>query len=461
ALARTCRTFKEPALDTLWSELSDLRPLARCLPNSLVLITLASDNPSKCYLFKRPVEEIEWDTLRSYARRIRSVLNFGSALYPNCVRTFLSPPTPEPLFPNLRYLRCVFANEITPLLHQPLPSLVSLDYSESTLAPKCIRILSQFSPNIKKLSIRLDEPRPMFNKLISNYICRWSKPQAVYCPQITLDMHDLTHLSRAPSLTQLSFALNTDAIPPSDTLLFSTSRELKLFPEPSLLSLTDFAFEIGGYLSEQSITSSLVALQPSGMGDSITRLRLTQTHHSITFVRPNPLVLTADDLRPIMALRNLRCIDLNLGWNVDLTDTDLLELMSAWPHLGHLLINEVWGWQTFSGITPDGLVHLLQMCQSLRQLSVAIDTRGYTSLPRMRSPAHLGVDLSPSFSINVVDSVIDAASEPALATFFANLVPSARCSLRAWSSWVFTWRTDKEVYARATEAVARRSVVSA
>ena len=197
------------------------------------------------------------------------------------------------------------------------------------------------------------------------------------------------------------------------------------------------------------------------MGDSITRLRLTQTHHSITFVRPNPLVLTADDLRPIMALRNLRCIDLNLGWNVDLTDTDLLELMSAWPHLGHLLINEVWGWQTFSGITPDGLVHLLQMCQSLRQLSVAIDTRGYTSLPRMRSPAHLGVDLSPSFSINVVDSVIDAASEPALATFFANLVPSARCSLRAWSSWVFTWRTDKEVYARATEAVARRSVVSA
>ena len=105
---------------------------------------------------------------------------------------------------------------------------------ESTLAPKCIRILSQFSPNIKKLSIRLDEPRPMFNKLISNYICRWSKPQAVCCPQITLDMHDLTHLSRAPSLPQLSFALNTDAIPPSDTLLFSTSRELKLFPEPSV-----------------------------------------------------------------------------------------------------------------------------------------------------------------------------------------------------------------------------------
>lgn len=32
ALARTCRIFKEPALDVLWSELSDLCPLAQCLP---------------------------------------------------------------------------------------------------------------------------------------------------------------------------------------------------------------------------------------------------------------------------------------------------------------------------------------------------------------------------------------------------------------------------------------------
>ena len=32
ALARTCRAFKEPALDVLWRELVDLSQLARCLP---------------------------------------------------------------------------------------------------------------------------------------------------------------------------------------------------------------------------------------------------------------------------------------------------------------------------------------------------------------------------------------------------------------------------------------------
>lgn len=34
ALARTCRAFKEPALDVLWEELDDLTPLVRCLPEA-------------------------------------------------------------------------------------------------------------------------------------------------------------------------------------------------------------------------------------------------------------------------------------------------------------------------------------------------------------------------------------------------------------------------------------------
>ena len=37
ALARTCKTFKEPALDILWSELSNLGPLVRCLPEASYL----------------------------------------------------------------------------------------------------------------------------------------------------------------------------------------------------------------------------------------------------------------------------------------------------------------------------------------------------------------------------------------------------------------------------------------
>ena len=38
ALARTCRTFKEPALDVLWSELVDLTPLPQCVPDACQVV---------------------------------------------------------------------------------------------------------------------------------------------------------------------------------------------------------------------------------------------------------------------------------------------------------------------------------------------------------------------------------------------------------------------------------------
>jgi hypothetical protein len=36
ALARTCRIFKEPALDVLWRDINGFRPLLLCLPESVV-----------------------------------------------------------------------------------------------------------------------------------------------------------------------------------------------------------------------------------------------------------------------------------------------------------------------------------------------------------------------------------------------------------------------------------------
>ena len=42
-LARTCRAFKEPALDVLWEELSDLSPLARCILEAFRLVSPRDD----------------------------------------------------------------------------------------------------------------------------------------------------------------------------------------------------------------------------------------------------------------------------------------------------------------------------------------------------------------------------------------------------------------------------------
>ncbi|KAG9316245.1 hypothetical protein JVU11DRAFT_2272 [Chiua virens] len=100
------------------------------------------------------------------------------------------------------------------------------------------------------------------------------------------------------------------------------------------------------------------------MANSITTLALFQ-HHSPARSSPgSDNVLVCDDLRPIMAFKCLRRLDFNLNWNVELSDDDLMELASAWHHLEIFLINREWGWrQTSHGITPDGIVRLLQTSQ--------------------------------------------------------------------------------------------------
>ncbi|KAF8429864.1 hypothetical protein L210DRAFT_800958, partial [Boletus edulis BED1] len=95
SLARTCRAFKEPALNLLWEEMLNLSPLAQCLPEASHFINEAR---------YRALTQTEWDTLQSYTRRIRSIEDVCCKLDLESVVTFLDPPTTRPLFPNLRML---------------------------------------------------------------------------------------------------------------------------------------------------------------------------------------------------------------------------------------------------------------------------------------------------------------------------------------------------------------------
>ncbi|KAF8441628.1 hypothetical protein L210DRAFT_792550, partial [Boletus edulis BED1] len=104
ALARTCRAFKEPALDLLWENLPDPSPIVRCLPEASHYSQISPEKENKCYSFCRTLTQTEWDILRSYTRRIQSLADDGGdrdRLDWKSVKTFLNPPIASPLFPNL------------------------------------------------------------------------------------------------------------------------------------------------------------------------------------------------------------------------------------------------------------------------------------------------------------------------------------------------------------------------
>lgn len=271
-------------------------------------------------------------------------------------------------------------------------------------------------------------------------------------------MDALVHLFRMPLLTQVSLVLSATLPASASPLVFSNLQDITLQSKSltaisQLLSQTrlpvvmSFSTMIDKCPSKQEISSFLAGVQTSSAGNSIKRLRFTQLSPSLWNVgRSQAHLLGLQDLRPYMAFCNIRQIELEIEWNVDLTDSGLLTLASAWPQLENFVINAEWGWNTPGGITPDGLLQLLQTCPSLRWIALAIDTRHYTELPSSGLLASLGWTTRPTVvHLDVLDSAIQAESVPAIGAFFA-CTPCGNVSFRSWSGEQMERPYNWEVY---------------
>ncbi|KAF8441658.1 hypothetical protein L210DRAFT_3644912 [Boletus edulis BED1] len=468
ALARTCCAFKGPALDVLWTEFyCDLSALARCLPEAC---HRSYSRPSvfyyaiKSYNFYRSLTQNEWDILRSYTRRIRSLIIEDDILGIgwDSLISLLKPPTGEPLFSNLRRLHFQYTTVTRRLLLLPLPSLesLSIQLNDQRSVEGSLKSFAEISPSLRELNIRPRYYRKIdMDRIDPTFICHWRNLHSVLCFQIPLDVLTLVYLSRMPALTSLGFRLRSnlpDEISPSDSpLIFSNLKRLVssselLDPISQLLSqirlpvVMEVSLSVESRPSRQDLSSFLTGVQTSGNLHIIQALSLDQPHHfDRTYPPADKPVLGLEDLQPFMTFSNLRCICLDIEWKVDLADSELLTLVSTWPHLEALLINAVWGWNTQGGITPNGLLQLLQTCPSLTAIALVVDTRGYTDIPPL--PANLGLTWPRLSDIDVLDSFIEEKSVPAIAAFFAGLAPSSKFRFRYWDSGRMP-RMNQDIY---------------
>ncbi|KAF8124697.1 hypothetical protein EV363DRAFT_1402984 [Boletus edulis] len=435
SLATTCRAFKEPALDVLWEEMRCGSPLARCIPEAFYQLP-----GKKLYSFSRPLTQSEWDILLSYTHRIRIIVDIYNGLDWESVGTILfNPPTTRPLFPSVQTLHFEYTKETMPLLRLPLQSLVYLDvyFQNQCLLQQSLKSFPNFSNNFRKLRVFVRQLLGVvtFSRIESNYtICRWQNLTSVVCSQFALDAHELVHLSRMPALTKLDFTANT-TLPPFDTPLFfanlhdMTLRSESLEPISQLLFqiqlpvITGFTAYIINCPSRRHLPPFWAGFQTASSGDTIKSMWFSQPPSSSNdILRSKAIQLSLEDLRPSMAFSNLRVMYFNLGWSVGLMDSNLLTLISAWPRLERLSINPGWGWNAKGGgVTPNGLLRLLEACPSLSFSALAIDTRG---VPGLISPR--------PFAIDVLDSVIEVETVPAIAAFFSGIVSCHTLILRAW-----------------------------
>ncbi|KAF8121708.1 hypothetical protein EV363DRAFT_1362970 [Boletus edulis] len=428
ALARTCKAFRDPALDILWAELYSLAPLIRCLPGASKQIV---DNTT-IYSLNRSLEQDDWDIILNFTRRVRICqLLWPFAVTSECVKELSKPPTSTvSIFPNLCNALIMDPSDDTfPFLrHLPGPRLEVIKFS---YVRDAIEIFREGCPNITTFdydSVELD------NDAISSLICQWSKLRSVNCPHVVPTIAALTHLSNMPHLRHLSVEL-CDALVdrvqstwPSPltfpTLIQYHPRSLywapvsRFFDHLRLPAVEQVDVELACRPTEQEFRSLLATLPGTCNHQSLIDINIhTFERIAPSMPVPDPQYIHFHHLYPLTVFVNLRAIRIPLPRSIDLSEQELLQLTLSWPRLEEFHVgrhdNKTRG---LSAITPGGFVQLLGQCRSLTRFNFPFNTHGYTEV-HQGHPWH-GLKMPDGAVIDVGVSPIEEASIETLGIFF-------------------------------------------
>lgn len=423
----------------------------------------------QCYSFKRRLNDEEWAVLRGYTRRIWHILGHSNShgwLDSDTLIMICNTSVAYPLFPNLRTFYWQGTTMI-PAVHISVPSLTTLTlhltHGHVPALKDFLDTVGDLCPNISRVRIRIHRPHNLseLSETICRHIQRLMKLRVLDSRGVTLDTDMILRLSEILSLKHLSFSLNPDA--PVDWITSSSSAPM--FQNLAYLGVASQSLEsVTGLLScirlpvvenldadftanpsKETFRSYITTVRNICSPDSLAKFRIHGIRNPETPDIRSSHRLTLDDVRPCMAFVNIRSIHINLPrWSIELTDSDLLELVSAWPHIHTLCINDEWGWRTTGGITLHGLSQLLYTRRSLSYLCIAIDTESYSDLPP--KPYTCFLPLPNPLTINLVDSLIRKAEDvPRLADAFWKLGLHPCCFL-AWDGMEMEDQEDDMVY---------------
>ncbi|KAF8126051.1 hypothetical protein EV363DRAFT_1349628 [Boletus edulis] len=439
ALARTCKAFRDPALDILWAELYSLAPLIRCLPGASSQIV----DKDTLYSLNRPLKQADWDIILNFTCRVRICRLYRSfGVTSECVEELSKPPTSTvSIFPNLcnAWISGPTNDRFPFLRHLPGPRLVVIklqpEVKDARDRKDAIEVFRERCPNTTTFDY---DSRELDNGVISSLICQWSKLRSVNCPLVVPTIASLTHLSNMPHLHYLSVELCNALVdrvqstwPSPSKLTFPTLIQYHLrsqywapvsrfFDHLRLPAVEQVNVKLISLPIEQDFKSLLAALPGTCNHQSLIDIHiyinLPETEQGFRPV-PDPLYIKFHHLYPLTVFVNLRAIRIQLFRGVDFSEQELLQLALSWPRLEEFDV----GWRPedtrdLSAITPGGFVQLLGQCRSLTRFIFPFNTHGYTEV-HQGHPWH-GLKMPDGAVIDVGLSPIEEDSIETLGIFF-------------------------------------------
>ncbi|KAF8140812.1 hypothetical protein K438DRAFT_1879252 [Mycena galopus ATCC 62051] len=472
ALARTCKIFRDPALDFLWREQDTLVNLLKCLPSHLWEEKTEWNwgHSRRIFRITGPVRPEDWDIPLVYALRIQRLelrSNDSDILdefsMADIFQMIGSGLPRNHICPNLKSLLFGLEDEdLFPGLGLFLgPNIIDLDISLFSSGSHASSLPTQLNryPNLQRLRLCSYVTRDAFScGILAEIVSSLSRIEDLVLDR--LGEVTVEHLAQLPSLTSLALrfpdlgdlgpsprfrSLRNSLAPP-----FSSLRDLSL-GDTSLEFAIEFlnllsnsclaSFNIGMSMPVKSATSQLYAALVNHLRHStLQTLEVVLTETETDFVQTLPpgdaianYVVDGHSLALLLCFTNLTEITLEPPAGFDIDDTLAWDIARAWARVKKLSL-------TAPDYTdPDlrqppsmslhGLSAFAKHCRELKSLTIIFDASTIPPLDEtvvsQSCLASLAVDVSP-----ITDS-------PAVASFIAALFPRLAKIYTYYYLWMF------------------------
>ncbi|KAJ6468535.1 hypothetical protein C8R47DRAFT_1223334 [Mycena vitilis] len=444
-LARTCRTFQDPALDVLWYHQNTLMNVLLCLPAGLWARKSleVSDRVLMNLSLSRNIVPSDWDLARNYARRVKSLHldNESHDLRQPYVipfrETLRSARTPgDYLLPNLKKLEWDIMGTPTDFIDLFLgPKLSSISFTgyPAMLLPT----LAKRYPHLAEIDLRsVDRATvdlPVNLEARSSLVRTLTDVRSVKMG--TIDSAALMHLGQLSTLQNLQVTIpsTTSLIEAGERTMFSSLRTadievgdanavhfidlLRTWNDPPLRL---FSASLDNYPSQTELEDLYSVLGSHVSPNYLLLLKLELLTSSPILQSPDTSRHPDHLLRHLFPFTNLVTLSIRVPSGFDLTDATISAMASAWPNIHDLQLAADVQIHSAQG-TLRGIQALAERCPHLQHLQLAIDA---TVIPAPRlAPAPRLVVQEALVLFNVGESRINNAFAVArfLSSIFANV----------------------------------------
>ncbi|KAG0703851.1 hypothetical protein DFH29DRAFT_802801, partial [Suillus ampliporus] len=381
-LARTCRTFSEPALDVLWAHIDTLSPLVACLPKYVwsrhrhSLVSPRCSMVAPCLTWHAEDRWLYFDRTLGEPRE--------GDVSPELAHALCGHPWPL-LLPRLEKLFWSDGSyESTHLLCNLLsPTLTELHlHAKGSLF--MLSVLSNLGvtcPFMKDFSTTgLDSAASV--PVSAAVVCGWRQLKTLSTEVV--DGSALSHLSTLPSLEHLEFSflsLNNGFFKYSPTTFSTPLQHLTIRTESSELCMPFLkatwisARNIFIYLGNAQLRSSSNETLLSLLASRVT----AQQVQAFSFEMACNSLLTFTEIMPLSSFCMLK--ELNLS-TFSINDEDLITVVKSWPKLTKLRLGDegTWAIPARPQTTLDGIAGLLLHCPDLCVLGIVMDATSYSAV---------------------------------------------------------------------------------